>query len=79
MPIPFPRGGVSAIDREDQPFGDPEARAALLEALRRNQPGVPLIALDYHINDCEFAEAAAHMLLELLRQASTPSSLQAST
>ena len=41
--------------------------------------GVPLVELDYHINDPEFADAAAHRLLELLRQASTPSSLQAST
>jgi uncharacterized protein (UPF0261 family) len=77
--ILFPLRGVSAIDREGQPFDDSEARAALLEALRRNRAGVPLVELDYHINDPEFADAAAHRLLELLRQASTPSSLHAST
>jgi uncharacterized protein (UPF0261 family) len=77
--ILFPLKGVSAMDREGQPFDDPTARAALLEALRRNRAGVPLVELDHHINEPAFAEAAAHRLLELLRQASTPSSLHAST
>jgi uncharacterized protein (UPF0261 family) len=77
--ILFPLRAVSASDREGQPFDDSVARMALLDALRSNRAGVPLVELDYHINDPEFADAAAHRLLELLRQASTPSSLQAST
>jgi uncharacterized protein (UPF0261 family) len=77
--ILFPLRGVSAIDRGGQPFDDTAAREALLDALRRNHGTVELIELDRHINDPEFAEAAAAKLIKLLRQASTPSSLHAST
>jgi uncharacterized protein (UPF0261 family) len=79
--IIFPLRGVSAIDREGQPFDDRPAREALLDALRRNHASVELIELDQHINDPEFAEAAARKLIDLLdkrRQASTPRSLHAS-
>jgi uncharacterized protein (UPF0261 family) len=64
--IMFPLQGVSAIDREGQPFEDRPAREALLSALRRNHGSVELLELDRHINDPEFAEAAARKLLELL-------------
>ncbi len=77
--ILFPLQGVSAIDREGQPFDDPAARAALLDALRHHHGRVELIELDDHINDSQFAEAAAQKLIGLLAQASTPSSLHAST
>jgi uncharacterized protein (UPF0261 family) len=77
--IVFPLRGVSAVDREGQPFDDPVARGALLDALRKRYGNVELIECDRHINDPEFAEAAAAKLIELLRQASTPSSLHAST
>ena len=69
----------SCFRYDGQPFDDSEARAALLEALRHNRASVRLVELDCHINDPEFADAAAHELLEHLRQASTPSSLHAST
>jgi uncharacterized protein (UPF0261 family) len=63
----FPRRGVSAIDREGQPFWWPEADAALLQSLRNwISPHVPLIELDWHINDAEFAQAAADQLLGML-------------
>jgi uncharacterized protein (UPF0261 family) len=78
--ILFPLRGVSAIDREGQPFDDREAREALLSSVRINHGSVELIELDQHINDPAFAETAARKLIELLTaQASTPSSLQAST
>ncbi len=77
--ILFPLKGVSAIDREGQPFDDPDARGALLDALRRNHGSVEFVELDYHVNDPEFAEAAVRWLIELIRQASTPNSLHAST
>ncbi len=64
--ILFPLKGVSAIDREGQPFDDRPARGALLDALRRNHGSVELIELDQHINDPEFAEAAARKLLDML-------------
>jgi uncharacterized protein (UPF0261 family) len=61
-----PLRGVSAIDREGQPFWWPEADRALFESLRHwMAPQVELIELDLHINDPAFAEAAANTLLRL--------------
>jgi uncharacterized protein (UPF0261 family) len=62
----LPLRGVSAIDAAGQPFDDPPAREALFAAIRANLQGVELIELDRHINDPEFAEAAANKLLELM-------------
>jgi uncharacterized protein (UPF0261 family) len=68
--ILFPRQGVSAIDRTGGPFDDPEARSALLSSLRASvSTNVELIELDRHINDAEFAEAAAKKLLALIKSA----------
>jgi uncharacterized protein (UPF0261 family) len=66
--ILLPRGGVSAIDRPGQPFDDPEAREALFGAIREHRGGVELLEFPEHINDPEFAVAAAEKLLELLRE-----------
>ncbi|MBW3541798.1 MAG: Tm-1-like ATP-binding domain-containing protein [Planctomycetes bacterium] len=63
----LPLKGVSAIDREGQPFDAPEAREALFEAVRQHRANVELIELDAHINDAAFAEAAAQRLIEMLR------------
>jgi uncharacterized protein (UPF0261 family) len=63
----IPLKGVSAIDKEGQPFYLPEADAALFESLRRNiRPPVELVELDLHINDPEFAAAMAGRLLGML-------------
>ena len=64
----LPLVGVSAIDREGQPFNDPTARRALFDAVRKHSGEVELVESRYHINDREFAEAAAHKLIDLLRQ-----------
>lgn len=65
----IPRKGVSAIDREGQPFWWPEADAALFQSLRNwVAPQVELLDLDLHINDPEFAETAARTLLRLMGQ-----------
>jgi uncharacterized protein (UPF0261 family) len=63
-----PLRGVSAIDREGQPFWWPEADAALFQSLR-NWMGsqVRLVEMDLHINDPAFAQAAADTLLQMLR------------
>ncbi len=62
-----PRRGLSAIDREGQPFWWPEADAALFQSLRNWMgPQVQLIELDMHINDPAFAEMAARTLLRLM-------------
>jgi uncharacterized protein (UPF0261 family) len=63
----LPRRGVSAIDREGQPFDDPVARRALHDAIRAGARGFEVTELDRHINDSEFAQAAAAKLLELMK------------
>jgi uncharacterized protein (UPF0261 family) len=64
-----PLRGVSAIDKEGQPFSWPEADQALFQSLRNwMSPHVQHVELDLHINDPEFAEAAAGTLLGLLRK-----------
>jgi uncharacterized protein (UPF0261 family) len=59
-----PLRGVSMIDAEGQPFHDPEADAALFDALREGLEGseVELIELDHNVNDEEFAMAMASKL-----------------
>jgi uncharacterized protein (UPF0261 family) len=65
----LPLRGVSAIDREGQPFAWPEADAALFHSVRHwISPHVERIELDLHINDPAFAEACAGTLLRLLGQ-----------
>jgi len=63
----LPQRGVSAIDRTGQPFDDPAARKALHDAIREGLKGPAVTELDLHINDPEFADAAAQKLLELMR------------
>ena len=64
-----PLRGVSAIDREGQPFWWPEADKALFQSLRNwMSPRVELIEIDRHINDPAFAEAAADTLLRFLQK-----------
>jgi uncharacterized protein (UPF0261 family) len=67
--ILVPRGGVSAIDAPGKPFWWPEADEALFQRLRHEVSGrVELLEMDHHINDPEFALAAAEKLLELIQQ-----------
>jgi uncharacterized protein (UPF0261 family) len=61
-PVRFllPLRGVSAIDAPGQPFHDPEADAALFEAIRSGWQAAPnrqLVELDLHINDPAFVAA----------------------
>lgn len=63
----LPKKGVSAIDREGQPFDDPKAREALHRAIRENARGAEVVEMDFHINDPEFADAAARRLLDLMK------------
>jgi uncharacterized protein (UPF0261 family) len=63
----LPLRGVSALDREGQPFRDEAADAALFDALRRNVgANVQWVELDLHINDEPFADAIADTLLASL-------------
>lgn len=63
----LPLKGVSALDREGQPFHDPAAREALFNSLN-NYCGknVTINEMDFHINDPEFGVATANELLTLL-------------
>jgi uncharacterized protein (UPF0261 family) len=62
-----PLRGVSAIDKEGQPFWWPEADQALFQSLRAwMSPNVRLLEVERHINDPEFADLAARTLLELI-------------
>ncbi|MEC7445922.1 MAG: Tm-1-like ATP-binding domain-containing protein [Planctomycetota bacterium] len=63
----FPCQGVSAIDAEGQAFEDQEARMALLEGLKSTCGAARMEVMDAHINDPEFAQAAAQSLLSLMR------------
>jgi uncharacterized protein (UPF0261 family) len=59
----LPLGGVSMIDAEGQPFHDPEADAALFDALRDGLDGnVELVEMDCNVNDPEFAAAMVDKL-----------------
>ncbi len=64
--IVLPARGVSAIDRDGAPFDDPVARRELFAGVRETSGSIEVIELDRHINDAEFAEAAAGKLLELI-------------
>ncbi|MFH1757945.1 MAG: Tm-1-like ATP-binding domain-containing protein [Pseudomonadota bacterium] len=64
----IPLGGVSAIDAPGQPFFDPEANRAFVEALKRNLPSrVLVMEKALHINDPSFARELAQALLKLLK------------
>lgn len=64
----IPLGGVSAIDAPGQPFYDPEADRAFVEALKRNLPSrILVIEKALHINDPSFARELAQALLKLLK------------
>jgi uncharacterized protein (UPF0261 family) len=63
----LPLKGVSALDRDGQPFHDPEADRALFDALRRHlDPRITVREIDAHINDPVFADAVADALLASL-------------
>ncbi|MGL6074140.1 MAG: Tm-1-like ATP-binding domain-containing protein [Fimbriiglobus sp.] len=64
--ILLPLRGISALDREGQPFWNPEANAALFQSLRNWVYGIELIEIDAHINDSMFAEVAMQTLLRLM-------------
>lgn len=65
--VMLPLRGVSAIDKAGEPFDDEEARSALFDAIREQAGAVEIIEFAGHINAPEFAEAAANVLLAMLR------------
>ena len=66
----LPLAGVSMIDVAGEDFHDPDADAALFDALREHlDEGVELVEMDTPINDEAFAEAMADQLDEYMREA----------
>ena len=65
----LPARGVSAIDTTGQPFDDPVARRVLHDTIRAGLRPDLVEELDLHINDAEFADAAARTLIELMKGA----------
>ncbi len=70
-PVRFliPSKGVSAIDIEDGPFRDPQADAALFEALQSTITETAkrqLVSIDAHINDTVFADAVESLFKEVV-------------
>ncbi|MCL4765120.1 MAG: Tm-1-like ATP-binding domain-containing protein [Hyphomicrobiaceae bacterium] len=66
----LPLGGVSAIDAPGEPFHDPEADAALFEALRRTvriTEQRKLIDVPHHINDPAFAAAVVAQFEDVMK------------
>ena len=65
--VMFPLKGISALDAPGKPFWCPEANKALLDSLKLwILPEIPVLELDYHINDAAFADACASQLLRML-------------
>ena len=69
----IPRGGVSALDADGLPFRDPEADAALVEAVLAGLDGSTVTVVDRpeHLNDPAFARLAADTLHALIEDSST--------
>jgi uncharacterized protein (UPF0261 family) len=69
----IPRGGVSALDADGRPFHDPEADAALVEAVLTGLDGSAVTVVDRpeHLNDPAFARLAADTLHALIEDSST--------
>ena len=65
----IPLRGFSAVDASGQPFFDPAADRAFVEALKNNLPArIPVIEKESHINDPSFARELAQALLEFLKK-----------
>ncbi len=65
----LPEKGISALDIAGGPFWNPDADAALFDALEQNlnQTDTRLIKrLPFHINDHAFSAAAAQAYLDII-------------
>jgi len=68
--LALPLGGVSMLDVEGEDFHDPEADAALFDALRADlDDDVELLERETDVNDDAFAEAIADKLDAYMREA----------
>ncbi|MDP0492396.1 MAG: Tm-1-like ATP-binding domain-containing protein [Verrucomicrobiota bacterium JB023] len=66
--VMLPTKGISVISAEGQPFHDPEADAALFQAIKDNlSDGIEVIEVDATINSPEFSTACVQALLNNLK------------
>lgn len=67
--ILLPLRGVSMLDSPGGEFWDPAADRACYEAIRSHlKPSVPVEEIDANINDEAFAQRAADLLLDMIRE-----------
>ena len=65
--ILLPLKGVSMLDSPGGDFWDPAADQACYDAIKKNlKPGITVIEMDNNINDPEFSDKAAELLLGML-------------
>lgn len=64
----LPKGGISMIDKPDQPFHDPEADEALFKTIGQGlgKTGIEIFSYPEHINDEQFAVQLCEHLLEVM-------------
>jgi uncharacterized protein (UPF0261 family) len=70
-PLAFilPLRGVSILDGDGQLFCDREADQAMFAALRENlRQDIPVVEVDANINEPEFVQRAADMMLQLINK-----------
>ena len=70
-PVAFliPLKGVSILDGDGELFCDRKADQAMFDTIKANlKAGIPVVELDYNINDPEFSAKAVEMMLELIEQ-----------
>jgi uncharacterized protein (UPF0261 family) len=66
--VVLPLKGVSQLDSPGGDFWDPEADGACFDAIKKNlKPDIPVVEMDHNINDVEFADKCAELLLDMLR------------
>jgi uncharacterized protein (UPF0261 family) len=66
--VVLPLKGVSQLDSPGGDFWDPEADRACYDAIKTNlNPGIPVVEMNYNINDPEFADRCAETLLDMLK------------
>jgi uncharacterized protein (UPF0261 family) len=67
LTIVLPLRGVSMLDSPGGCFWDPQADRACFDAIKHNlRPGIPVVEMDHNINDPEFADKCADLLLDML-------------
>ncbi|WP_413374982.1 Tm-1-like ATP-binding domain-containing protein [Alkalihalobacillus sp. 1P02AB] len=67
--VVFPKGGVSLLDREGQPFEGTQQRESLYNSLKKNlNPDVRFIEVEEDINDPIVADLIVEQLLQLLKK-----------